>query len=199
MKVERPNRRKGTNVPCLACKTVFYRHACTPNRRYCSTGCGNDSRRRYVRESRTCSTCKGRFLFSDKPFSNSSGTYCSLACRNDGYSLKAAEIAAADGLLVDRPRWKTKRRAFVEAGNDFCTCCGVRSNLEVHHIDPYRSSRDDSWSNLATVCHRCHMRMEKWSETIASLPQHKRAIAVAIVQAHMQDTWLLHKQDAAYA
>lgn len=187
---ERPNRRKGTDETCAQCGASYYRHACTPDRRACSVACGNASRQRYERSERSCKTCAKLFVHIPKPHSNSAGTYCSIECRNTGYAAEATHY----GVKGHRTRWRARRNRFINAGNDFCARCGERGGrLEVHHVEPYRLSRNDDPANLVTLCHPCHAKLEPLSSQVEALPAHKRGIAVAIIQAHLQDSWLLHK------
>jgi hypothetical protein len=153
----------------------------------CSPACGNASRRRYPREKRACRTCGGEFVWSAKPHSNSAGTYCSIACRDEGYAM-------AGGYHGHRPRWRGKRNRFFEKNNDFCARCGRRDGrLPVHHVVPYRVSRDDSEGNLLTLCPRCHAAEEVRSTAIAAAPPEDWPMALAVVQAQYHDLWHLHQ------
>ena len=58
--------------------------------------------------------------------------------------------------------------AVIKERDDYkCRICGSYDLLEVHHISPWRISRDNSDENLITVCFHCHMnlhRFEKYSD-----------------------------------
>lgn len=42
-----------------------------------------------------------------------------------------------------------------------CVECGAKDELEVHHIVPWKRSRDNSDENLITLCHECHMKAHR--------------------------------------
>jgi len=61
--------------------------------------------------------------------------------------------------------WEDRRKEILERDNYVCTRCGTTQEenmsacgmpLSVHHIVPYRLSRDNSSSNLKTLCSVCH-------------------------------------------
>lgn len=51
--------------------------------------------------------------------------------------------------------WKTVSATYRKA-NDYCVACYATINLTVDHIVPLRQGGDSSWSNLRTLCRRCH-------------------------------------------
>jgi len=59
------------------------------------------------------------------------------------------------------PRWQSVRKSFL-IENPFCLACGEakQDKLEVHHIHPYHlpggEDKELDWSNLVTLCTRCH-------------------------------------------
>jgi 5-methylcytosine-specific restriction endonuclease McrA len=42
-----------------------------------------------------------------------------------------------------------------------CQCCGSRSDLQVHHIEPRSHLGDDSEPNLITLCANCHRLLHR--------------------------------------
>ena len=60
------------------------------------------------------------------------------------------------------PGWK-KRKQEVRERDKVCRHCSKTSEengraLDVHHIDPYRYSGNNSLDNLLALCRSCHMR-----------------------------------------
>jgi 5-methylcytosine-specific restriction protein A len=57
-------------------------------------------------------------------------------------------------------KWQ-KRRESVLAANPICVACSaagrVASATEVDHIVPLQHGGDDSWDNLQSLCHDCHV------------------------------------------
>ena len=56
--------------------------------------------------------------------------------------------------------WKKLIKKIIERDEDKCRKCGQIGNLTVHHIVPYKISKDDSAKNLITLCKRCHAKEE---------------------------------------
>lgn len=184
----RLNRRTGHDQKCLRCENVFWKRKSDHGRMFCSSVCGNSSRRKYEKRDHICKSCNKIFVFSEKPRSNSVGNYCSLKCRNDGY-VKATKSPTH----TNRTRWKFLRNNYVKL-NDFCNICGQKpKRIEVHHIEPYRISMNDDLSNLVALCHKCHSKEEIKSKVIARLPAKIRQLVIAIKQAHFHDAWHLYK------
>ena len=42
-----------------------------------------------------------------------------------------------------------------------CQCCGVGSNLEIHHKEFRSQGGDDSEENLITLCFSCHSLLHR--------------------------------------
>lgn len=62
------------------------------------------------------------------------------------------------------PKWKAVRRAHLEK-EGWCRFCGSRSDLEVHHIEPYHLVpwKELDPQNLITLCeslnYNCHLQV----------------------------------------
>ena len=182
-------KRKGKVINCSVCKEEFYTFP-SEIRTFCSNKCHDKSRRIYEKEERRCGFCSKKFVYIERPNSNSAGKYCSLACRNNSY----AKSAVPYGHKGYRPRWFSARKKFIEAGNDFCASCGNRDGrLEVHHVIPYRICKNNDAMNLITLCHPCHAKYEKYSLQISRLPKDRMETGAAIILATLEETWHLHK------
>jgi len=58
--------------------------------------------------------------------------------------------------------WKLIRERCLYRDDYRCQICGTfKKKLEIHHIIPWRISRDDSFSNLISVCRQCHLKLER--------------------------------------
>lgn len=65
---------------------------------------------------------------------------------------------AAEMLLEGRsPQWRPLRNAIVEA-HPYCSMCGVKQPLEVHHKKPYHIAPELELveSNCCVLCRHCH-------------------------------------------
>lgn len=56
--------------------------------------------------------------------------------------------------------WEQVRKEVMKRDGFKCRKCGETGSLAVHHIIPFRKSRDDSPENLMTVCGSCHTTLE---------------------------------------
>jgi len=101
----------------------------------------------------------------------------------------------AYGLHGYRSGWRSIRNRHIKKDNDFCTLCGIRyqHRLSVHHIEPYRVSKNNSCENLVTVCSKCHPKLEKLSVIIADLPESKRRATSLMVASALEDLWHLYQ------
>ncbi len=182
----RPGRKTGQDVSCLQCGVEFYRRRCEPTKRFCSATCGNTSRRRKPRVTRACLVCSAGFTVVLNAAISNHGRYCSVACR-----IESTRRPHRPG---KRAGWRTARKHFFNANNDFCCRCGRRDGrLAVHHIEPYRVGGPHKRYNLVTLCIRCHPVEERISDRIATLPPDLRQAAALIVKANMMDLWHIHQ------
>lgn len=61
------------------------------------------------------------------------------------------------------PDWREQRKKALERDKHICQICGSPETTykhDVHHIKPYRESKDNSLSNLITLCRPCHLKIE---------------------------------------
>lgn len=57
--------------------------------------------------------------------------------------------------------WSINRRLALERDGRRCRTCGTIYKLEVHHLNPFRKSKNNNLNNLITQCARCHRRAEE--------------------------------------
>lgn len=57
--------------------------------------------------------------------------------------------------------WDTIRKKVYRRDGYKCVLCGKKGKLHAHHIIPVRISRDNSLSNLVSVCNKCHRKLEE--------------------------------------
>jgi len=182
----------GASRPCAGCGQDFYAHPSEASRRFCSAPCASLDRRRYTQQARTCRTCGREFRFAPKPFSNSSGTFCSRECRDIGF-LGLVYGDPARPAVGDRFGWRSRREAFFEAANNFCIVCGrTGGRLHVHHVEGYRNTDFDDASTLVTACPKHHVALESFTRTIAERPEAARRRAAFLLKAVLGDSWCLH-------
>lgn len=57
------------------------------------------------------------------------------------------------------PDWRKQQRLTRQRANDKCERCGKKQNnrkLDVHHLTPYRISKNNNLNNLIALCVKCH-------------------------------------------
>lgn len=57
--------------------------------------------------------------------------------------------------------WRKKAQEARIRDNFTCQNCGKKPSISVHHIVPWRISKDDRLTNLITLCPSCHMKIER--------------------------------------
>jgi transcription elongation factor Elf1 len=58
-------------------------------------------------------------------------------------------------------RWRKVAQEVRLRDNFTCQGCGTSPAVDVHHIVPWRVSKDDSMTNLVLLCRSCHMKIER--------------------------------------
>lgn len=56
--------------------------------------------------------------------------------------------------------WVEKSSQALKRDKNQCALCSNKKGLSVHHITPYKKTKDNSLINLITVCRKCHAREE---------------------------------------
>jgi 5-methylcytosine-specific restriction endonuclease McrA len=62
-----------------------------------------------------------------------------------------------------RELFKANREKCLKRDEFKCRKCGdgmLAKDLDVHHIIPFKKSKDDSLNNLITLCSSCHRKQE---------------------------------------
>lgn len=112
----------------------------------------------------TCENCGKRFHHPQRR------RFCSPACKiawyrgANTYNYLGEEAREFPRDLIWLTFW-IERAALIRERDKVCRHCGktVAQNgraLDVHHIIPYRLSKDNSPENLIALCRSCHRRAE---------------------------------------
>jgi hypothetical protein len=129
-------------------------HECRrAKRHFCSLHC----RTSWARVVRTCKWCGKEFCTSRSRVaeftkSNSRANYCNRSCYHQ--SLRKPDRETGRGSGWPKCRTEALRRA------PFCGRCGRLRRLDVHHIVPFRLTRDNRQVNLIPLCIPCHRVVE---------------------------------------
>ncbi len=57
--------------------------------------------------------------------------------------------------------WNTIRKRVYQRDGLKCVLCGKKGKLHAHHVVPLMVSKDNSLSNLVSVCSKCHRKLEE--------------------------------------
>jgi hypothetical protein len=71
--------------------------------------------------------------------------------------------------------------------------CGTTRRLDVHHITPYRLTRDNGQGNLIPVCKRCHKAVETIFVDLEPLVDDltvTRLVLRSSLEEHRLATWM---------
>ena len=104
---------------------------------------------------RRCETCAHDFTVAQSVVastSNSSARFCSRPCYH-------AFLASTPRVRGRGSRWATIART-VRSETPFCAMCGTTRSLQIHHITPFRLTRDNSPTNLVPLCVKHHREIE---------------------------------------
>ena len=147
-------RKRRLQLPCSECGQIFNTIPSAERRRdfrFCSWHC----RKRHRQVERTCKFCRQAFHVSKGRLSdktNSSGNFCSRPCYERW-------LCNTDKITGRGSRWKAIRTEAIRRF-PFCAKCGTTQRLDVHHIIPFRLTRDNGQSNLIPLCKKCHKLVE---------------------------------------
>ena len=132
-----------------------------------------------------CKTCSKSIYVSPSRWLDGRGRYCSKKCYsigmvglNTGRTLSEETISKFSGKnhynwkggrsLINRKRlknrkWEAIKKEIYKRDNRTCQNCKKYCNwmdISCHHIIPWRVSKNDSLSNLTTLCRSCHAKAD---------------------------------------
>lgn len=153
--------KNGTTKQCVHCGKSFYVAKTHSNAKYCSRKCYTDYRwgESHIK-TRICKYCGAKF---DK-FASDENVCCSKRCSRLYRSIvnqgEKSRFWRGGKMAPYHKEWRTYRRLALERDNYKCAFCDSTKNISVHHINPYRYSRNHNLDNLVTLCRRCHSKEE---------------------------------------
>jgi len=173
--------RSETSSSCEWCESSFTHHP-SRDRRFCSQGChrswlhgehltGDDSPLANKVE-RTCDECGTSFTRQQSRAELNDRDYCSQDCYFENHTGEDAPNWKG-GSLYYGEGWRDARRRALDRDDYECQDCGLTRDehygefgydLEVHHIEPFRTFDDatdaNQLTNLITLCTTCHIEHE---------------------------------------
>lgn len=67
---------------------------------------------------------------------------------------------------IQSDSWKAQRAKAFDRDGHACVICGSRQRLEGHHIGYDFLGTDMDWTEVITVCHDCHMKIENQKKNV---------------------------------
>ena len=143
-----------TVTACARCGESFSHWRSVP-RTYCSHAC---ARVAPARVSVTCVVCSGGYDMV--PSRRHETKCCSFACLITHVARRNTRHGLDARTRCGRKAWRQTRRVALNRDGHACRVCGTTDDLTVHHMEPWRKSKNDSLHNLITLCRACHYRVE---------------------------------------
>jgi len=153
-------------IPCPNCRTVF-----TPRvkqgvrQRYCSIKCRAQYQRMTLPKV-VCEKCNKEFSVYPSRFKQGTPRYCSQECANNKKKWEKEQFKR-----LKTPSWIETRKQVLKRDGRKCASCGSTEKLIVHHIVRWIFTKNDSLSNLITLCRSCHTAIEWNGVECPSPPQ----------------------------
>lgn len=142
--------RKRVTVTCAGCGATI--EACpSRDRKFCSVPCKDSARS----VERRCLECGRDFRVPKSRIegaTNASGNFCCRPCYDNW-------LCRTDSESTRGSRWHIHRKEALRRA-PFCAICGRVKRLQVHHIVPWRLSKDNSQDNLIPLCPKHHKMIE---------------------------------------
>lgn len=171
-----PGKGKADGRACPICGVTFYPVIANLKRdlgKFCSTTCsGEHKRRNYKAQTvRVCVVCNQKYEVWTKELSRGGnrGKFCSAKCWHKFISGPNNPNYLGNVETFRGVGWHEIRLVILKRDGHKCTMCGLSAKeaiakygkaLHVHHLDPYRKTRNNASDNLTTLCCSCHMKAE---------------------------------------
>jgi 5-methylcytosine-specific restriction endonuclease McrA len=153
------------NIPnkiILTCVVCGKQYSSIPSKKSLSKCCSNECRNKLKIKERPILICCN----CGKEFSPSYPSYikrytdhpaCSAKCSGE-MRQKHNKLPRED---LTKSSWQIIRKEIIERDGFQCSICSGTKRLSVHHIIPWRISKDNSPDNLITLCASCHSKIER--------------------------------------
>jgi len=121
-----------------------------------------------------CDWCKEEF-YRPNSLINNGNNFCGRDCYNKWYKenlVGEKHPYYVGGYSHYYGRGWFKQKDLILRRDKICLCCSSNEKLHIHHIIPYRISKDNSIGNLITLCNSCHKKIEHKYLKIETRPQY---------------------------
>ena len=157
-------RKKAKLVKCEVCNKEFYKTLAEIKRRpthYCSRECYYISIKddEYPDGLVKCKNCGKIFKTKPSKIKRSILHFCSNECNGMYMSGKNHPKWVGGYNRKYGNGWKEVKK-IIRKRDKKCMYCGTRNKMEVHHIIPFRISKNNNIDNLICLCKSCHPHLE---------------------------------------
>ena len=175
LKGEKSNRYNRIVRNCDFCgkeiKVIPYRIAHYPNH-FCSRKCKHAFHKgRYVGENNpcynridySCDNCGKVFKIIPARLKKQCNHYCSRTCQMNQYRQNNSGVLNRNwkgGGKHYKNGFPGAKAKYFNKKNSWCAICGTFKKIHIHHIIPYRLTKDNTPSNLIPLCDSCHRKTE---------------------------------------
>jgi hypothetical protein len=128
---------------------------------YKKTLCGENNPQ-YKRIEVNCYYCKKEIKIIQAKYKLYQSHFCSTICRQKFHIGKYSGEKNHNwqgGHIQRKGDFSTVKRLHF-SGINFCAVCGTFKKIHIHHIVPFRYTKDNSLSNLIPLCASCHRKIE---------------------------------------
>lgn len=164
------NSRKIEYITCKMCGDDFKPRAAqrsdTGRQKFCSISCKKKffDFMKADNPSKACERCGVEFSFPPSRLKFGNPRFCSQSCAGNMKKWQNERFTR-----IKTNSWKKIRASIIKRDGNKCMKCGKTKMLTVHHIVKWSISKDDSPSNLITLCRSCHYSIE-WNGVSCPVP-----------------------------
>lgn len=135
-----------------------------------------------------CEECKKEYTINKKFYKQ---RFCSNPClnkwkRKSGMYKGKNNPRYEDGSSITKgyrgEDWSIQRKKAYERDNGMCQKCGEQIRVAIHHILPWKYSKDNSLTNLICLCPSCHMTEENYYRQFGKVSEFIRDSNIAKVE-----------------
>ena len=150
----------------------------------------------YKRIKTTCDNCKKLISVTPSKLREYKHHFCSKECRGAFYSHENNPYWRG-GTKAYRGNFEKVKKEYFN-GTNFCALCGTTKDINIHHIIPYRLTKDNSVNNLIPLCRKHHRIVEsvsvKFIDTFKGNYEIAKYFLNNILRSRQIETFLLLKE-----
>jgi len=155
--------------------------------RFCSKKCVKP------KVEKICEFCKKPYLVIS--YRKDKSHYCNNNCKKKamvGEKSSNWQGGLCDPLIYQKAEWRKISKEIIKR-DKCCQNCGSTNHLQVNHIIPYRVLQSHTYTNLVTLCRKCHLFMD---DKIRHLLKNEKVLDH--ISELISQMWQLNLKDAKH-